>query len=170
MRYTPTYYKNGIDVNGDTYRGNSTIYIPTKAELAAMNFESESQRTEFDNYINNHRALRNNRGNYAERNALTAPFEQHLDLHFAQDFYFSNTSSRKVQITLDIMNFTNLLCRNWGKYYFLDDWKLSPVEITTLSDDGKGNKTPTYRFVGGEISTNDILSRWRMQLGVRFVF
>ena len=170
MRYTPTYYKNGIDVNGDTYRGNSTIYIPTKAELAAMNFESESQRTEFDNYINNHRALRNNRGNYAERNALTAPFEQHLDLHFAQDFYFSRTSSRKVQITLDIMNFTNLLCRNWGKYYFLDDWKLSPVEITTLSDDGKGNKTPTYRFVGGEISTNNILSRWRMQLGVRFVF
>ena len=170
MRYTPTYYKNGIDVNGDTYRGNSTIYIPTEAELAAMNFESESQRREFDNYINQHRALRNNRGNYAERNSLIAPFEQHLDLHFAQDFYFSNVSSRKVQITIDIMNFANMLCRNWGKYYFLDDWKLSPVEVTALSDDGKGNKTPTYRFVGGEISTNDILSRWRMQLGVRVVF
>ena len=170
MRYTPTYYKNGIDVNGDTYRGNSTIYIPTEAELAAMNFETEEQRTAFNDYINAHSALRNNRGAYAKRNCLIAPFEHHIDLHFAQDFYFSNTSSRKVQITCDVMNLTNLLNRNWGAAYFLDDWKLSPVEVTSLTDDGKGNKTPNYRFVGGEISRNNLLSRWRIQLGVRVVF
>ena len=70
MRYSPTYYKNGIDVNGDTYRGNSTIYIPTEAELAAMNFETESQRTAFDDYIEQHRALKSNRGKYTERNCL----------------------------------------------------------------------------------------------------
>ena len=75
-----------------------------------------------------------------------------------------------LQITLDIMNLTNLFNRNWGAAYFLDDWKLSPVEVTALTDDGKGNKTPSYRFVGGEISQNDLLSRWRMQLGVRVVF
>lgn len=170
MRYSPTYYKNGIDVNGDTYRGNSTIYIPTEAELAAMNFETESQRTAFDDYIEQHRALKGNRGKYAERNCLIAPFEHHLDLHFAQDFYFSKHNSRKVQITLDVMNLTNIFNRNWGAVYFLDDWKLSPVEVTSLSDDGKGNKTPNYRFVGGEISRNDLLSRWRIQLGVRVVF
>ena len=170
MRYTPTYYKNGIDVNGDTYRGNSTIYIPTEAELAAMNFENDSQRAAFNGYINDHRALRNNRGQYASRNCLIAPFEHHIDLHFAEDFYFDNHSGRKAQITLDIMNLTNLLCRKWGATYFLDDWKLSPVEVTSLTDDGKGNKTPTYRFVGGEISRNDLLSRWHMQLGLRIVF
>ena len=170
LRYTPTYYKNGIDVNGDTYRGNSTIYIPTESELAAMSFETEEQRAAFSEYINAHRSLRNNRGAYAERNSLIAPFEHHIDLHFAQDFYFSNISSRKVQITFDIMNLTNLFCRSWGTAYFLDDWKLSPVEVTSLTDDGKGNKTPNYRFVGGEISRNDLLSRWRMQLGVRVVF
>ena len=170
MRYSPTYYKNGNDVNGDTYRGNSTIYIPTEAELAVMDFESESQRTAFNDYINQHRALRNNRGKYAARNSLIAPFEHHIDLHFAQDFYFSKHNSRKVQVTLDIMNLTNIFNRNWGAVYFLDDWKLSPVEVTALNDDGKGNKTPSYRFVGGEISRNDLLSRWRMQLGVRVVF
>ena len=170
MRYTPTYYKNGIDVNGDTYRGNSTIYIPTEAELAAMNFENESQRIAFNDYIGQHRALKNNRGKYAERNSLIAPFEHHIDLHFAQDFYFNKNSSRKVEITLDIMNLTNIFNRNWGAVYFLDDWKLSPVEVISLTDDSKGNKTPNYRFVGGEISKNDLLSRWRMQLGVRVVF
>ena len=135
-----------------------------------MNFESAEQRTAFNDYINDHRALRNNRGAYAARNCLIAPFEHHIDLHFAQDFYFSKHTSRKVQITFDIMNLTNLFCRNWGAAYFLDDWKLSPVEVTSLADDGKGNKTPTYRFVGGEISRNDLLSRWRMQFGLRIIF
>ena len=170
MRYSPTYYKNGVDVNGDTYRGNSTIYIPTEAELGAMNFESAEQRTAFNDYIMQHRALRNNRGQYAARNSLITPFEHHLDLHFAQDFYFSKHNSRKVQITLDVINLTNALNSNWGTVYFLDDWKLSPVEVVSLTDNGNGNKTPNYRFVGGEISKNDLLSRWRMQLGVRVVF
>ena len=170
MRYTPTYYKNGVDVNGDTYRGNTTIYVPTEAELAAMTFESADQRVAFNDYIMQHRALRENRGKYAERNCLVAPFEHHVDLHFTQDFYFSKHNSRKVQITLDVMNLTNALNRDWGAVYFLDDWKLSPVEVTALTDDGKGNKTPSYRFVGGEISKNDLLSRWSMQLGLRVVF
>ena len=170
MRYSPTYYKNGVDVNGDTYRGNSTIYIPTESELAAMAFENAADRTAFNDYIMQHRALRESRGKYAERNSLVAPFEHHIDLHFAQDFYFSKYNSRKIQITLDVMNLTNMLNRNWGAVYFLDDWKLSPVEVTSLTDDGKGNKIPTYRFVGGEISKNDLLSRWSMLLGLRVVF
>ena len=44
------------------------------------------------------------------------------------------------------------------------------LEVVSLTDNGNGNKTPNYRFVGGEISKNDLLSRWRMQLGVRVVF
>ncbi len=170
MRYSLTYYKNGIDVNGDTYRGNTTIYIPTEAELSAMDFETAEQRVAFGEYISENRALREHRGEYSARNAMLAPFEHHIDLHFAQDFYFSKNSSHKLQLTFDIMNLGNLINRNWGSYYFLDDWKLSPVEVISLTDDGNGNKTPKYRFVGGEISRNDLLSRWHMQIGLRYSF
>lgn len=173
MRYSLTYYKNSIDVNGDTYRGNSTLYIPTEEELAIMDFENEQQKAQFNNYIENNRYLRTHRGQYSERNAFNAPFEHHLDLHIAEDILFRSSgmpNGSKVQITLDIMNFGNLLCRKWGSYYFLDDWKLSPVEVISLTDDGNGNKIPKYRFVGGEISRNDLLSRWHMQLGMRIVF
>mgnify|MGYP003308182021 CR=1 FL=1 len=41
--------------------------------------------------------------------------------------------------------------------------------IGTITD-AEGNRTPKYRFVGGEVSRNDLLSRWRMQVGVRVVF
>lgn len=170
MRYSLTYYKNGVDVNGDSSRGNSTMYIPTKEELTLMDFESEAQRTAFDEYIEQNRYLRTHRGEYSARNAMQAPFEHHIDLHLAQDFYFGRDSERKVQLTLDVVNLGNLLCRDWGAYYFLTDWKLSPVEVYELTDDGAGNKTPRYRWLGAEVSKNNLLSRWRMQVGVRVVF
>lgn len=169
-RYSLTYYQNGIDVNGDSYRGNTTMYIPTRDELAAMQFESEEQRTAFGSYIESNGYLRSHRGRYAERNAMQTPFEHHLDLHIAQDFYFGAKTERKVQITLDVMNFGNMLSRKWGASYYLSNWKLSPVEVYALDDDGAGNKTPRYRYRGASLSKNDLLSRWHMQLGVRVVF
>ncbi len=170
MRYSLTYYKNSVDVNGDSARGNSTLYIPTTDELAKMDFENESQRADFNAYIEGNRYLRTHRGEYSPRNVMQAPFEHHVDLHVAQDFYFGRNTERKVQITLDVMNLGNLLCRNWGAYYLLNDWKLSPMEVYALNDDGAGNKTPRYRWLGAELTKNDLLSRWRMQLGVRIVF
>ena len=169
MRYSLTYAPSS-DVNGDGYYGNSTIYVPTQSELAAMHFESEEQRTAFGEFIDSESALRNSRGGYLPRNAMQAPFEHHIDLHIAQDFYFGDKSHRKVQLTLDVMNIGNLLCRDWGAYYYVSNWRLSPVEVIGSTTDSEGNKVAKYRYVGSKISKNDLLSRWRMQVGVRVVF
>lgn len=170
MRYSLTYYQNSLDVNGDSYRGNTPMYIPTKSELGAMRFENDEQRESFDRFIEGDRHLRSHRGQYSERNAMQTPFEHHLDLHFAQDFYFGATTGRKLQLTLDILNFGNLLCKNWGASYYQSAWKASPVEVYALDDDGAGNKTPQYRYRGATVSKNDLLSRWHMQVGVRVTF
>lgn len=170
IRYSLTYYQNGIDVNGDSNRGNTLMYIPTKSELAAMNFETDEQRDSFDAFIEGDRYLRTHRGRYSERNAMQTPFEHRLDLHFAQDFYFGATTGRKLQLTLDILNFGNMLCKNWGASYYMSGWKASPVEVYALDDDGAGNKTPQYRYRGATVSKDDLLSRWQMQIGVRVTF
>ena len=168
MRYSLTYA--GIDANNDSSYGNTSIYIPTESELAAMNFENEAQRTAFSNYIEATPALRRSRGNYLARNAMQTPFEHHLDLHIAQDFYFSEKSSRKVQISLDVINFGSLIAEDWGASYYTSKYKVSPIEIYDYTTDTEGNRTPKYRFVGGSVSRNDLLSRWRMQVGIRVVF
>ncbi len=169
MRYSLS-YGSSSDANGDGYYGNSTIYIPTSDELQRMQFETDAQREAFGEFIESNRALRNHRGEYSQRNAMQAPFEHHLDLHFAQDFYFGAKSSRKLQLTLDVMNLGNMLCRDWGASYYLNNWKLSPVEIYGFTTDDAGNKTPKYRYVGSSLSKNDLLSRWQMQVGLRVVF
>ncbi len=168
MRYSLTYA--GVDANNDSSYGNTTIYIPTESELAVMEFENEAQRTAFGDYIEATPALRRSRGNFLARNAMQTPFEHHLDLHFAQDFYFSAESSRKVQISLDVINLGSLLSKDWGASYYTSKYKVSPVEIYGFESDAEGNRTPKYRFVGGSVSRNDLLSRWRMQVGVRIVF
>ena len=168
MRYSLTYA--GVDANSDSSYGNTTIYIPTESELSAMEFENEAQRTAFGDYIEATPALRRSRGKFLARNAMQTPFEHHLDLHIAQDFYFSAESSRKVQISLDVINLGSLISKDWGASYYTSKYKVSPVEIYDFSTDASGNRTPKYRFVGGSVSRNDLLSRWRMQLGVRIVF
>ena len=169
MRYSLT-YAGKIDANNDTRTGNTTIYVPTASELAAMQFESEADRTAYGDYIESTPALRRSRGQFLERNAMQTPFEHHLDLHIAQDFYFSEKSSRKVQISLDVINLGSLFSKEWGVSYYTSNYCISPVEIVSVATDESGNRTPKYRFVGGSVSSNDLLSRWRMQLGVRVVF
>ena len=169
MRYSLT-YATTADANNDGSYGNTTIYVPTASELEAMMFESEEHRTAFADYIEATPALRRSRGKFLDRNALQTPFEHHLDLHIAQDIYFGAHTSRKVQISLDVINLGSLLSKDWGASYYTSRYRLSPVEIYEYTTDGEGNRTPKYRFVGGSVSRNDLLSRWRMQVGVRVVF
>lgn len=169
MRYSLT-YAGKVDANNDTRTGNTTIYVPTESELAAMEFVSEADRAAFGDYIASTPALSRSRGKFLARNAMQTPFEHHLDLHIAQDFYFSEESSRKVQISLDVINLGSLISKDWGVSYYTSNYCISPVEIDSVTIDNMGNRTPKYRFVGGSVSRNDLLSRWRMQLGVRVVF
>jgi hypothetical protein len=169
MRYSLT-YAGKVDANNDTRTGNTTIYIPTESELNAMEFVREADRQAFGRFIASTPALRRSRGEFLARNAMQTPFEHHLDLHIAQDIYFSPTTSRKVQISLDVINLGSLISKDWGASYYTSNYRISPVEIDSITTDANGNRTPKYRFVGGMVSKNDLLSRWRMQVGVRVVF
>lgn len=169
MRYSLT-YAGTKDVNGDGSFGNTTLYIPTEQELQAMSFENEQQRSDFGEYIANTPALRRSRGKFLARNAMQTPFENHLDLHIAQDIYFAHKSTRKVQITLDILNLGSLISKSWGASYYLSDYKLSPIEVYDLTIDAQGNRIPKYRYTPTSVSQHDLLSRWRMQLGIKVIF
>jgi hypothetical protein len=169
MRYSLT-YASSSDINNDGIYGNTTLYIPTESELQSMAFENEEQRKAFGEMIEGTPALRRSRGRFLARNAMQTPFEHHLDLHIAQDIYFGKETSRKVQLSLDVINLGALISKDWGASYYLSYYRLSPVEIYKFTTNAAGDRTPHYRFVGGEPSRDDLLSRWRMQVGIRVVF
>ena len=167
------------DINGDGARGNDLMYVPTDKEIDAMNFISnkagdktytpDEQKAAFKAMIEGSEELRANRGSYIPRNALIAPFLHKIDLHFAQDFFF-NVGGRRhtLQLNADIMNFTNFLNPNWGVSYSAG-WAQSPLAYGV----NKSTQAVEYKFspYKGKIwSIQDIESRWRAQVGIKYIF
>ena len=167
--YSLTYYKGGKDVNGDSYKGNSLIYIPTEAEMESMLWADDSSKEKYNDYIKGDKYLRTHRGKFAERNSHSLPFEHRLDLHIAQSLYFDKSSQRRVELTCDVINLTNLLSRSWGMVYRTSNWTLTPLTVTELQSVDGGYR-PRYKFTDSNYTTDDVLSRWRMQIGIRVVF
>ena len=154
-----------VDFNGDGVFGSSLMYIPTEDELSRMKFVDEKSRGEWNEYIESDKYLRSHRGDFSERNAMQTPMEHRLDLHFAHGFYFSADSNRRVELSLDIMNLGNLICRHWGSYYNISGWRHQPVKVVRVED-----SVPVYQFANTAIMPDDLLSRWHMQIGMRVVF
>ena len=159
-------FAENIDLNGDLTTGNTLMYIPTAEEMQIMEFADTESAGRWNDFIESDSYLRSHRGRFSERNAMRTPTEHRLDLHIAQDFYFGARSGRKLQLTLDVINLGNLINRDWGAVYTVANSRLTPVKITALTDKNR----PVYQYTGAEYAKNDLLSRWRMQIGVRVVF
>lgn len=163
------------DVNGDGGY-NDLMYIPTDAEVDAMYegglfratsaYTAEQQRDNFKEWLGRERYVKSHRGQYCERNADNEKWENRLDLHADHKFGFkAGGEMRYFQIGLDIINFTNMLCKRWG---------------ATLSQRGYNYYAPLsysagkYQFLrpaGYDMrSYDDNYSRWRMQLTARLTF
>ena len=168
------------DFNGDGQKGNSLMYVPTQSEIGQMNWEpimsgtkvlksAGQQAAEFEQFIRNDSYLNSHRGQWTERYAGIAPFENHFDLHIGQDIIYDRKHGRKIQLMLDVLNIANLLNRNWGLSYSAA-WSRQILSVTSLTKDAAGNYTPSYNFNPNSLQLNDFYSRWRCQLGLRITF
>lgn len=196
-----SYVYNG-DLNGDGNAGNDLIYIPRSAsEINLIDAGSYNKTTQagtttgttadprtaaqiwsqLNNFINQDHYLYKHKGQYAQANSVVYPWFKHLDVNVTQDIYFTTksngaTNKHTLRFTLDILNFGNMLNRNWGV-----------VKTPTLSNflrfEGMAadNKTPLFSFpysdasnlvpvVNSFANSTSIFSRWQMQFGVRYMF
>jgi hypothetical protein len=176
-RYSLCYQNN---INNDGASGNDVLYIPTDAELANMNFREitsggnvispEQQRSDLGAWINANADLKDKKGGYVERNGMLTSFENHFDLHIAQDFYVNIGGRRNtIQVSFDILNVGNLINRAWGLYSGAG-YSYTPIAVSTVDANG----VPTFQFtkpVGENLyGISDYNSRWRSQIGVRYIF
>ena len=142
---------------------------------------------QLNSYIGQDDYLKSRRGKYAERNAVVLPFNNRLDLNFTQDFYmYTNEKTSKtkhtLRLTVDIFNFTNLINKYWGIYktptLAQNNGATQLLRYEGLAADGK---TPSFSFPYYNSSTKipltstytnntSLLSRWQMQIGIRYLF
>ncbi len=171
------------DLNGDGGTANDLIYIPKNQ--SEMNFKAiaasgttpaftvQQQNDAWDAYIKQDSYLNANRGKYAERGAVFMPMVFRADLSITQEVFTEIFGKRNVlQFRADILNFTNLLNKDWGlSQRFVTT---QPLVVQTPTADGKA----LYQLarVGGKLidhtfeKTAAISDVFQIQLGVRYTF
>jgi outer membrane receptor protein involved in Fe transport len=204
-----SYVYNG-DLNGDGNTNNDLIYIPKSAgdislvpvnggtgTIGNANLDHSDTRTagamwnQLNAFINQDHYLSKHRGQYAQANSTLNPWIHHLDLNFAQDIYFytkngSDKDKHTLRLSMDIVNFGNLLNKYWGLVK-------SPTQLQFLKFEGMAadNKTPQFSFPYvdapnkvpqvNSYNNNSALttfsqgqtfygSRWQIQFGIRYLF
>jgi len=170
----------------------SLLYVPRSAgELtwSGTPAEQAAKAAAFDRYIKSSEYLSSRRGQYVERNATRAPFENVIDLKIEQELFGDLFNRRqKLEVTLDIFNFTSLLGdifdTGWGNRYNVSFGTYELIEFEGFVDPDAGDFTPIYDldFDPNRIRTEEDMfesniqdfgtysSRWQMQFGVRYTF
>jgi len=199
--YDYVYGSNGGttgDLNGDGQSQNDLIYVPknsldqTEILFAGYNGTTAARTTAatqaqaFENFINNTPCLGEARGTILTRNACRNPWVNEFDLSVAQSLgKLGGRAFENLQVRLDIVNFGNLLNKDWGKQAFSDQGSTcGQICSATIALVHTGNALPSgvttnsplaqgiYTFNTGyqAYNTDNASSNYRMQLSMRYSF
>ncbi|MBK7498659.1 MAG: TonB-dependent receptor [Ignavibacteriales bacterium] len=168
------------DVNNDGFNGNDLFYIPenqsdillgTATTTSGVTTYTPAAQSMYDDlfaFIDNNEYLAENKGKMTERNATRNPWTDVLDVRVAQAF---STPIGNFQVSLDILNFMNLLSSEWG---LLQTTPQDTYNMVTLQGIETATGKAIYRFTKPANNTpwspSDLASRWQMQLGLRYSF
>lgn len=174
--YNVTYNE---DINGDGSNGNDLIFIPTDIQIDQMKFipdragrTEEQQRAELKQFMGNDKYLKKHRGEYYERNAANMDFEHHFDLRILQDFKFkAGNQTHTIQLSFDVLNIGNMFNKEWGLENYLANNTYIPISFI---NDYRNPQNSGYQYTSGEnykpVTISNLASRWRGQLGIKYIF
>jgi hypothetical protein len=176
------------DINGDdgstvaklsTAGGADLMYMPGDAsQFTDKNGLTAAQQfAAFQTYMNSTKYLKKHIGKNTERNGDRLPWENHFDLKVEEAIAVYKEHS--LSITVNIFNFTNLISHNWGRSYYLGNQEVQPLDVDHFTTNANGTVTPYYyfnptfglnKYTNKPWQYNDFLSRWSMQIGLRYSF
>lgn len=175
-------YTYAGDVNGDGSDSNDLLYIPRSAneinfapildENGDVLMTPQQQWTRFEAFIGQDEYLSSHRGKIAERNGGINPWFSTIDLRILQDLAIDmGGQTHTFQLSLDILNFGNMLNSSWGVRRVVDPAARSPLVFTGQYT---ANGDPLLQFPANVTDTfiddAGVESRWQAQLGLRYMF
>jgi hypothetical protein len=174
------------DLNGDGGSANDLIYIAK--DESEMNFKPITQTTDgvtttlftaqqqadaWESYIKQDDYLNAHRGEYAQRGAVFMPMVFRTDFSLAQEVYADFLGKRNsLEFRLDILNFTNLLNKNWG----IGQRFVTTQPLVSQGADANGKVTYQLTRINSKLidhtfeKTAGIDDVYKIQFGVRYTF
>jgi hypothetical protein len=174
---TFSYVYNGDPNNAAGLFGEAVnqalFFVPRDRSQVSM---TDAGWTALNTFITNDPVLTQYRGNFVDRNAGREPWVNEMDLTVVQDI---PTGVGRVQITANLFNVLNLLNPAWGHIQFVTrpsqgdfsgQSRVGLAKFNGFETDGR-MKLDFQAPQGNTVFVKDnLLSRWQMQLGLRFTF
>ncbi len=170
------------DINFDSSTGNDLLYVP--ADASEVRFSQETVNGQvitpaqswqnLNDLIERVECLREGRGQVLERNSCREPWSNRIDFRVAQNL--SPFRGQNAQITLDILNFGNLLNRNWGRSAFISNQTYDLLQLDTRTGINNNPDAAGHRVYRAFTPRDNIFtissldSRYQIQLGLRYSF
>ena len=180
-------YRNGVNgtradnINnqrGSTSRNRSLIYVPaSQSDILLLDIvdsdgnvtlSAAEQWAALDKFIAEDDHLSERRGDYAEKNGARSPFSHQIDVRVTQEF---TVGKNKLQLTVDVFNFANVLNAKWGVQY------INPFDYQVINFEGYAadGTTPQFTFTEEDLGNdrfaiNNRFSRYSARLGIRYIF
>jgi hypothetical protein len=165
-----TWTVNG-DVNADGINGNDLAFIP--ADPSQITLQDPTQYEALSNFIDSQDCLRRARGGLVQRGACRNPWQTIMNLRLgwnSPEFI----KGQRLELQADIFNVLNLINRNWGLFEQESNFENHPAAFLRAVGYDAGNNRPIYTFTEPTAVRTTVLtptlSRWRIQLGARYVF
>jgi hypothetical protein len=162
------------DVNFDGSNGNDLIYVPSNAGEIRFTGTAEQQAVSWqrlDAFIESVACLREARGTVLGRNACREPWSNRLDFRVAQNV--PSVGNQSLQITLDVLNFGNLLNRGWGLSQFVTNQNDNNLLRVNNRANVVGERVlmeQVTRTPESVFQVSNLGSRYQIQLGARYIF
>ncbi|WP_419941080.1 TonB-dependent receptor [Candidatus Palauibacter sp.] len=166
------------DANNDGRFSNDLAFVPGDAADAI--FETECNGclgfAAWDAFVSNVPDLNAARGGIVDRNSAREPWVRSLDLRIAQDLPLPGPGSQNIQVTLDFINVGNFFNESWGRQRYAAFGTDAILSFRRYDSD---TGVPVVRFYQDDsnedgvvdaqdvLNTDNILSRWAIQLGAR---
>ena len=173
---TPFSYVYSGDLNGDGSSNNDLIFVPKTIQditvipstrpTGQIDTRTAAQIwADLDKFISSDVYLNSRRGQYSERNGARTPWNHKVDMRVTHDI-------QNIQLTVDISNVGNMMNKDWGKTYFVPNLNNQNVYPIQYRSGRAVNGTPSFSFdpMKSTYQSDDLLSRWQMQVGMRVSF
>ncbi len=156
----------------------SLAYIPKLTETASFFAANPAMAAAFDQYVNSNSYLNSRRGNFTERNTGRTPWNNQLDFRLSHDIHVGASKKNTITLTYDVINLANLIDKNLGKVFYVNNTYNSTASIGLAAAKGTAafpaviNGIPQYTWSSPATpwQVDPFLSRWQMQFGVRYSF
>ncbi len=179
--YSTTYQGSSSlgDPNSDGQTTNDLIYVPIDSldinliEYTPVpgghTYTVSEQRALLEAYIKGDDALDKARGKVIKRNASTTPWTNRIDIRFAQVIPVADKYG-KLEFTWDVINFGNMLSKDWGRVKYVANQNDSPIRYAGISNSTGRPQFTFTRTTKERFLSSGIASLWQMQFGFRYTF